>query len=496
MSTLFWNARIWDGARGFSPGQLQVDEGVFVQPGGQAHQEIDLEGAYVLPGLWDSHLHLLLLARSLGQVDLSNCRDQFELLSRLERAEGEWVEGFGWNESHWDNPDLPQLEQLDRACDGRPCWLTRSDLHSGLTNSEGLRRAGITSDTPEPAGGRIACNAFGQPTGVLADLAMHLIQRVIAVPDRSRLKRLLVQACAGLHRYGIVGVCDQRIKDQDDGPLAWELYQEMRLPLRIHCNRAAHEDLRQGPRFLEGDDWLRCGHVKFFADGSLGSRTARMRECYQATGERGLWLTEPDQLKQGFAHAHALGFPVSVHAIGDEAVGAVCRLLPVHPLDRIEHLQILDQNDLVQLGPASAVASMQPLHLLDDRTQADALLGERAHGYYRLASLQHRGVRLAFGSDAPVASFDPWLGLQAACLRRRGACEEAWYADECLSREAGLWAYTRGASESLGWKRSGLLLPGWLGDFCVLDRNPLECPWPSEVSVLRTVVGGKTQFSL
>ncbi|MBX3172247.1 MAG: amidohydrolase [Candidatus Eremiobacteraeota bacterium] len=495
MKTRFRQGLLWNGRDGFEAGDLWVEAGSFASPGA-AGSEVDLQGGWVVPALWDSHLHLLLLARCLGQVDLSDCRNKSDLLKRLDAAEGAWVEGYGWNESHWLEPDLPRREELDRACGGRPCWLTRSDLHSAFTNSAGLKLAGISARTADPPGGRIERDASGTPTGLLADLAMLLIERLIGWPERERLSRLLRQACAQMHGYGIGGVCDQRITDLDDGPLAWSLYRELRLPLRIHCNRAAHEDLSSGPRFLEGDDWLRCGHVKLFADGSLGSRTARMLKPYLGGQERGLWVTRPDEMATQFARAHAFGFPVSLHAIGDEAVRAACTHLKGHPLDRIEHLQILNELDLQTLQPASPTASMQPLHLLDDRFQADQLLGERARGYYRLASLQARGVRLSFGSDAPVASFDPWLGLQAACLRRRSAAEEPWYPTECLDRAAALHAYTRGACESLGWLRAGRLEVGALADFCVIDRDPLTCPWPAEIKVLRTVLGGETYFSL
>jgi predicted amidohydrolase YtcJ len=491
--TRYHSGLIWNGRDVFVPGSLWVEGDTLASDGSAGHQ-VDLQGGWVLPALWDSHLHLLLLARCMGQLNLTNCRDKFDLLERLERAEGDWVEGYGWNESHWRDPCLPGLEELDRACAGRPCWLTRSDLHSGLTNSAGLQRAAISAETVDPPGGRIVRNASGRATGLLADLAMLLVEKVLSWPQRERLGRLLCQACVEMHGYGIGGVCDQRIKDLDDGPLAWSLYRELRLPLRIHCNRAAHEDLAVGPRFLEGDDWLRCGHVKFFADGSLGSRTARMLKPYVGGNERGLWVTEPEEMKREFARVHSWGFPVSLHAIGDEAVRAACSLLQGHPLDRIEHLQILDDADLACLGESSPIASMQPLHLLDDRVQADQLLGSRARGYYRLASLQARGVRLSFGSDAPVASFDPWLGMQAACLRRRSSAEAAWYPQECLTRAAALHAYTRGACDSLGWTRAGRLEMGALADFCVLDRNPLECRWPSEVRVVRTVLGGETHF--
>lgn len=489
---LYRNALIWNG-RGFEPGDLRADSHIVelgdlsARTGEEVH---DCGGAYLLPGLWDSHLHLLLLARALGQIDLSDCRNQDEFLERVARAEGDWIEGHGWNQSHWDNPALPGLEELDRATGGRPCWLTRADLHSALANTEALKRAGISDQTPDPPGGRFERDEDGRLTGLLADRAQLLVERVLALPEGERLERLLRQAAAQLNGWGIVGVCDQRLKDLDDGPLAFSTYARLRLPLRIHCNRGAHEDLSQGPRFQEGDDWLRCGHVKFFSDGSLGSRTARMLEPFVGGDERGLWLTPPVELREGFARAHSQGFPVSVHAIGDEAVREVLRLLPGHPLDRVEHLQIIHPEDLGTFHRQSPVASMQPVHLLDDRVQADQLLGERARGYYRLASLHARGVRLSFGSDAPVASADPWLGLQAACLRRRSGREEPWFPDECLDRRVALQAYTEGACLSLGWQQAGRLAPGYLADFCLVDRDPLTCPWPAEVRVLATVVGG------
>jgi len=223
--------------------------------------------------------------------------------------------------------------------------------------------------------------------------------------------------------------------------------------------------------------------VKFFSDGSLGSRTARMRAPYLGyPDERGLWLTEPQELAAGLERARAHGFPVSVHAIGDEAVSLVAGLNP----ERIEHVQILAPEDLPRIR---AVASMQPVHLLDDRLQSEQLLGQRSSGYYRLRSLHAQGTRLSFGSDAPVASPDPWLGIHAACLRRlRG--QEAWYPGECLDRLTALRAYTDG----MGWEGHHSLEIGSVADFCVLDRDPLTCPWPSEIQVLRTVVAGQTTY--
>jgi predicted amidohydrolase YtcJ len=194
-----------------------------------------------------------------------------------------------------------------------------------------------------------------------------------------------------------------------------------------------------------------------------------------------------------------LGFPVSVHAIGDEAVSVVLSLLQDPRLpklavpDRIEHLQLLSEEVLESLNVPNWVASMQPLHLLDDREVSERLLGERSRSYYRLASLARKGVILNFGSDAPVADVSPWLGMQAATRRRRRD-EVAWYEEECLSPELALGAYTHEATRALGWTQTGRLEAGCWADFCVVDRSPLTCERPSQVRVLRTVVGGQTHY--
>lgn len=466
------------------------------QPG---EETLDLQGAYLLPGLWDTHQHLLLWARSLARLDLSVCASAGQLLELVRAAPGTgWVDGYGWNESSWDSPNLPDLRQLDEAAGDRPCWLRRSDLHSGLANSLALSAVGYTCET-RIEGGALGRDPQGNLDGRVMDRAMLALEAAIPELSAAQQGHLLVRACQMLHSKGIVGVVDQRIKDVDDGPIAWQLYQRLRLPLRIHCNRAVHEDLLQGPRFGQGDDWLRCGHVKLFADGSLGSRTARMLEPYLGSQERGLWLTPPEQLAEEIGSARGLGFPVSVHAIGDEAVSVVLSLLQDPRLpklavpDRIEHLQLLSEEVLESLNVPNWVASMQPLHLLDDREVSERLLGERSRSYYRLASLARKGVILNFGSDAPVADVSPWLGMQAATRRRRRD-EVAWYEEECLSPELALGAYTHEATRALGWTQTGRLEAGCWADFCVVDRSPLTCERPSQVRVLRTVVGGQTHY--
>lgn len=435
---------------------------------------IDLEGARVVPGLWDTHTHLLMYGESLQQLDLRSCRSRSELLRAVREWPGEWVHGGNWNEGAWDDPGWPTLSELEDASGGRPLYLARSDLHSALVNSAAMQLAGVSEG--EVSGGRVA-------DGAAYDLALLPFQAIL---PRVEPASALRAAVARLHAYGIVGVVDQRIKDYPELHRVLPLYRQEKPRLRIHCNLPQHslpEIEALGLTFGFGDDWVRLGHVKFFADGSLGSRTARMLEPYAGTSERGLWVTPEHELRRDFAHAHSRGFPVSIHAIGDEAVDRVLRVFEevgTHPLDRIEHVQYCRPEWASRMARLGIVASMQPLHLVDDRPTSELLVGERSRDYYRLNTLQQAGVRLNFGSDAPVALPDPWLGIQAASERRLGS-DPPWYPEECISPEAALEAYTR---PSLGWQKVGALEPGFYADFVALQDGKVRV----------TVVGGEVVY--
>ncbi|CAN0220646.1 unnamed protein product, partial [Phaeothamnion confervicola] len=210
------------------------------------HEEvIDLEGAFLCPGLWDTHIHLSLCAQALLQLDLSGCRSRDECLERIaQRArdtDEPWIQGFGWAESDWPDPRRPTLEELDRVSEGKPVFLARSDLHSAIANSAALRLAGIDEQTPDPSGGVFEKDGDGRLNGHLLDMALHEVRHAIPEPGQDAVDRGLLQAVARLHQWGIVGVCDQRLKDHPDGPIAWETYRRIAPRPRIHCNLAAHQ---------------------------------------------------------------------------------------------------------------------------------------------------------------------------------------------------------------------------------------------------------------
>jgi predicted amidohydrolase YtcJ len=484
---------------------------------------VDLGGRLILPGLCDAHIHMYDWSLNLNRPDLAAAQSHAEMTARIgayaaSLSPEQWVVCQGWNESWWGETDFPTAADLDAVTrPGQPAIAYRSDLHIAVVNTAALQRAAITPSTPNPPGGLIDHTPAGQPTGVLRELAIGLVAQHIPPPTLAELRRDLLAAQATLHRLGITAVHDQRMKDGNEGPLTLrsfaQLHEAGELTLHVNCNVAAHQLPTLAALGLQsgfGNDHLRLGHVKVFSDGSLGSRTAWMLAPFtpQAPGEPanyGVNVTPPDQMAAEFAEAVRLGFPVSVHAIGDRANRVVLDLLealpptlPPLPIPhRIEHVQILDPSDIVRLARLNATASVQPIHLVDDRALSDRALGERARHAYSFASLAAAGVRLVMGSDAPVADPNPFRGILAA-VARRAPGQSAWYPAECLSLADTVRAYTLAAAVAGGWQdRIGALMPGKSADFIVLDRNlfelaadPQQVEAIADTQVLLTVVDG------
>ena len=494
---------------------------------GPATRIVDLGGALVLPGFCDAHIHLSLWALGRREVQIADTRSLDELLARVAAAAagtppGRWIVGRGWNESRWGVTGFPTAADLDPVTGpDRPAILYRSDLHSAVVNSAALRLAGIDAGTASPPGGVIDRDAHGEPTGYLRELAIDLVGRHIPLPAAAERRAALREATAELHRLGITAVHAQRIKEGTDGAREWadllQLREAGELRLRVNCNIAAH-DLPHlaalGLRTGFGDNLLRLGHVKVFSDGSLGSRTAWMLAPFvklaPAEAENtGVAVTPPEQMAAEFRAATLAGFPISVHAIGDRANRVVldifeelagAGLQPPLP-HRIEHVQILNPADWPRLAALGVTASVQPIHALDDMDTADLFLGERTGHIYAFRSLLETGALLAFGSDAPVADPNPFVGLHAAVVRQRPERlpGPAWHGEQRISMADAIYAYTMGAARAAGWEQViGSLTPGKLADLIVLDRDLFalaaqEDPGAAiaETQVRMTVFGGE-----
>lgn len=467
---------------------------------GPQTQIIGLNGKLVLPGLCDAHIHFYDWSLSLQEVRLADTTSKEQMLARIAdyaakaKPDG-WLRGRGWNESRWGVTDFPTAADLDSVTGPeQPAIMWRSDMHGAVVNSAALRAAGITAATADPPGGVIDRDATGAPTGVLRETAILLVDDIMPMPSPAQVDAALSQGMQTLHGYGITAIHDQRIKDVDDGrPLLASLrrLRERRaLKLRVNANIAAHDLYHVealGLRYGFGDDYLRLGFVKVFSDGSLGTRTAWMLAPFAQIGagadeNTGISVTPPAQMADEFRRAVEAGFPISVHAIGDRANRVVLDIFEeladagLHPPvpHRMEHVQIIDPADLPRLARLGITASVQPVHATDDMDTADLLVGTRGANMYNFRSLLELGTLCAYGSDAPVADVNPFLGMHAGLTRQRVERMErpAWYPEERINMDELIFGYTKGPALAAGWDNIiGSIWPGLRADLIVLDRD-------------------------
>jgi predicted amidohydrolase YtcJ len=474
-------------------------------------QVIDLEGRTVLPGLTDSHIHFGWFARALRQVDLTGARSLNEMLDRVtRRAErtptGSWIRGRGWDQELWSTPRFPTAADLDRVTVHQPVFLTAKSGHAAVANSLALRQAGIGGSTPDPAGGRIERDAAGVATGLLLEEpAMVLVSDTIPEPDPETLASWVLDAFERAWRVGLTGIHDV------DTLLAFDVYQRLRaqgeLGLRIvkYLPKKALEPaqalhLRAGL----GDDWLRIGGLKLFADGALGPRTAAMLAPYAGEpANTGILVTERAELEELARRSVAGGLALAIHAIGDRANRMVLDIISqvagneASLRHRIEHAQLVHPDDVGRFAKLGVVASMQPIHAPQDARMVDRYWGERAAGAYAWRSLLNAGTVLAFGSDCPVEDLNPFLGIHAAVTRSRpdgygGA--DGWRPEQRLTVEEAVWAYTQGAAYAAGAEdRLGSLTPGKLADLVVIDRQIFtgDPDRIAETEVVGTMIDGR-----
>lgn len=448
---------------------------------------VELDGE-VLPGLHDVHVHLGWLAlRHLG-ADLEGAPSLTACLGRVQRVAsrlpvGAWLHGRGWYNDLWPDPSFPDRHALDGAAGGRPALLVRKDGHSAWLSTSALRAAGITRETPDPRGGVIDRDPHGEPTGIVREAAVAMARRAAPEPSDAELDAGMASALKDLARLGLTSVGSMdRARELSS---LQRLHSARRLPLRVTYNLPAADldaALRLGVRSGLGDDWLRLWGVKAFLDGSLGSRTAEMLD---GRGVATLGQPELVDLVDRAARGH---LNVALHAIGDGAVRrALDALQPragAWPMwrPRIEHAQCVDDADLPRFRAAGVIASMQPIHAVADRELAGREWAGRTRQAYAWGALARAGARLAFGSDAPVETADPLLGIDAATAWRR---RTGWHPELAITRAQALRAYTAGAAYAAGTERSlGRLRPGHLCDLTVVRDG----------RVTATVAGGRVTF--
>lgn len=500
---------------------MAVDDGKItgLNPDTTQHYDrtVDGSGKTLLPGMIDAHGHLLGLGSNLLEVDLRDTNSVQQAVSNvaeyaLANPAGEWITGRGWNQELWSDRAYPRASDLDAKINDRPVWLTRVDGHAGWANSRALEIAGIDKNTQSPKGGQIVKDAQGNPTGVLIDNAMSLLEKHIPATDNEQRNAQLDAAGEHLLANGVTAMHDAGIPRP-----VYDFYLrravEHTLPVRIYAMVSATDDqldtmLRNGP-IRDADDFLFINSVKAYGDGALGSRGAALLEPYSdAPHQKGLMVTQPEDFPVLFNKVISAGFQLNFHAIGDRAnrlaldqFEATFKKHGGQSLrNRIEHAQVVAPSDLARFSSLQVLPSMQPTHATSDKNMAEDRIGkDRMEGAYAWQSLLKSGIAVPLGSDFPVELANPFYGIHAAVTRqdRDNNPVKGWYAHEALSLTQAFKGFTLDAAYAAHMEDSlGTLTPGKWADFIIVDQDIFsvepEALW--KTSVQQTWVAGEKVF--
>lgn len=471
---------------------------------------VDLRGRTAVPGFNDAHCHPMQVGLAASEVDArpQAAPDLGALADALRErvaseTPGRWVLARGYDDARLADRRHPTRADLDAAAPDHPVLLTRACHHVAVANTRALSLAGITADTPDPEGGRIDRDARGEPTGVLRESAMSLIQRAVPGPGVDELEAALSTATGIYRRHGVTSVAEagirrpeeleayQRLRERGDG---------LRAYLMVLAGHALEHFASTGVRTGFGDERLRIGPAKVFLDGSIGGRTARMREPYLGDdGNVGLWMQDTARMRDALARAHAAGFQLCAHAIGDAAIDLVLdcyeQILSDSPRPdarpRIEHCEFVgDEGVFDRISRLGAVPVPGTTFLREFRPVYESALGEQRLRYANaMRSFADRGIVAAASSDAPVVTTDPLAGVQTMIARRDR---------EAVTLEEAVRAYTfAGAYASFEERIKGSLAPGKLGDVAVLgaDLSSVASDEIAEVGADLTVAGGEVVHS-
>ena len=486
---------------------------------GPSTRVADGGGKRLLPGFNDSHVHFLDGGMQLDQVELNDATGTQEFVRRIaeraaKTAKGEWILGGDWDETKWTPAQLPTHELIDGVTAQVPVAVNRYDGHMILANALALKLAGITAQTPDPAGGVIVRDPQGNPTGCLKDAAQDLLFKVVPPPTHAQRRHAMERALAYAASLGVTSVQHMN-PDYADIAVYNELLDEGRLTSRIYAApliTQTDDQVKIGIRRAFGGPYLRIGALKAYADGSLGSATAYFFEpLTDQPNNRGLLSDEMHPvslMRDRMMNADASGLQLCTHAIGDEGISTILDIYSEIEKEhgardrrwRIEHAQHMAAKDFDRFARLHVIASVQPYHAIDDGRWAEGRIGhDRASRTYAFRTFLDHGVRLALGTDWTVAPLNPMLTLYAAVTRATldGKNPNGWFPQQKLTIKEAIEAYTMGSAYAEFQDREkGSITVGKLADMLLLSDDVLSVDPVKirDVKVLKTWVGGQLTY--
>lgn len=527
-SMIIVNAKVWTGDTAQPWAQALMIEGETITLVGSNEDVrrraakthiVDAGGRMIVPGFIDSHVHFVDGGLRINAVQLRDAKTREEFVARIKAyaakvPAGTWILGGAWDHSWWGG-ELPTREWIDAVTPDHPVWIARLDGHMALANSAALKAAGVTRATKDIDGGEIVRGKNGEPTGVLKDNAMQLVDSVVPVPSHETEDRALVAAMEYVNAQGVTSVHNMgtwsELATFDRAAKAKKLSTRIyaAVPLADWQKlRDVVRDKTYGGADGRGDEWLQVGALKGFMDGSLGSHTAAFLQPFDdSPKDKGLLVNKPEDMYSWISGADKAGLHVMVHAIGDRAISTLLDIYErVEKEDgardrrfRIEHAQHIAPNDIPRFAQLDVIASMQPYHAMDDGRWAEKFIGKRIATTYAFRSLLDTKAKLAFGSDWYVAPATPLEGIYAAVTRRTldDANPNGWVPEQKITVEEALRAYTAAAAyASFDEARRGTLTAGKLADLVVLDQDLFSIAPETirNVKVVATMVGGRVVY--
>ncbi len=524
ISLIIYNARIYHPDHGrLNETALAVFRNTILAPGSdadilslknEATELIDAGGRWLFPAFTDFHTHFMGYVKRQQEVELSHCRSLAEALDAIrkkvaETPMGSWITGGGWNRNIWGEEEYPNRHQLDDISTGHFIALDSKDWHTMWVNTPVLELAGIPVDHPYPNAKHLALDhRTGEFTGVLEESTRLAIFDLIPPLSYSGVRKAYLDVRQEFYRLGFAGIHSM------ETPVEFRAYQDAQredeLGLRVswylpvkNLNAAAELALSGGV----GSDFLKICGVKIFVDGAFGSQTAELLDDYLELGHSGVEVLKESELDQMVGGAVDAGLSCAVHAIGDRAIRKTLHVFGQHAEQsrklklhhRIEHAQLIHPDDIKLFKKYNIIASVQPVHLASDIPVMNKYLGERGKYAYPYATLLKNGVVLAFGSDTPVETFNPWAAIYTAMERRFNLQPDqpSFYPSERLSLQDSLRAYTMNGHKATGMsRRLGAPEPGMLADFFIADRDIFALPATEirETGSVCTVVDGRIVY--